>query len=70
MSNEERTRELEKHVIDRQETYDQLPTSSTEHDQVLEELEEALFDLAEHTGQGVEELIPPLEREYMLNISY
>lgn len=70
MSNEERTRELEKHVIERQETYDQLPASSTEHDQVLHELEDALHHLAEHTGTSIEQLILDLEHRYMLNISY
>lgn len=70
MSNEERTRELEKHVIERQETYDQLPANSTEHDQVLEELEDALHDLAKHQGTTIENLIPDLERNYMINIAY
>ena len=57
MSNEERTKELEKHVIERQETYDQLPANSTEHDQVLEELEDALYNLADHTGGSIEDLM-------------
>lgn len=70
MSNNERKRELEKRVIERQETYDQLPAYSTEHDLVLEALEDALHDLAEHQGTTIENLIPDLERNYMINIAY
>lgn len=69
MSKNERTQELEKHVIERQETYDQLPANSTEHELVLEELAEALHDLAEHTSTSIDDLIPDLERRHMLNIA-
>lgn len=70
MSTEDRIRQLEKRIIERQETYNQLPAFSTEHDQLLEALEEALFDLADHTGASIDDLIPALERRHMLNISH
>ncbi len=70
MSKNERTRELEKRIIERQETYDQLPANSTEHAMLLEEIEEALHELAEHTSTSLDDLIPDLERRHMLNISY
>lgn len=70
MRNNDRTQDLEKKVIERQETYHQLPSSSLETEQILEELEEALTDLAEHTGQDIENLIPKLEHKYMINIAY
>lgn len=70
MSKNDRTRELEKHIIERQETYDQLPANSTEHELLLEGIEEALYDLAEQTGTNLDDLIPGLERRHMLNITY
>lgn len=70
MSKNERTRELEKRIIERQETYDQLPANSTEHELLLDELAEVLHELAEHTSTSLDDLIPDLERRHMLNISY
>lgn len=67
MSREETTRHHEQRVITLQTAYDELPATSTEHDRILED---ALHDLAHHTGNTIESVTADLEHRYMLNISH
>lgn len=70
MSREETTRHHEQRVITLQTAYDELPATSTEHDRILEDREDAHRDLARHTGNTIESVTADLEHRYMLNISH